>query len=79
MSNPTLMFRIRIKTGDKNDENIYFFVHKNRELLSEEEQKSAFNDAVQEINHIYKDYGRFATPIGVKKLFDHFGFERTIP
>ena len=74
-----LMFHIRISTGDKNLVRQYHFVHKQYKTLSEDEQKADFDKAVKEINHIYKDYGRFATSVGVIKLFDKFGFERTIP
>lgn len=74
-----IMFHIRISTGDKDLTRVYHFVHKQCQELSEDEQKKAFNDAVQEINHIYQDYGRFATSVGVVRLFDKFGFERTIP
>ena len=37
----------------------------------------AFNDAVTELNRVYKNYGRFATQTGVTRLFESFGFERT--
>ena len=74
-----IMFHIKISTGSDNVTRVYHFAHKQYDTLSEEEQKEAFDKAVKEINHIYQDYGRFATSIGVVKLFDKFGFERTIP
>ena len=73
-----LRFHIRVNTGDKNITTMYWFVHKEWATTSEEDQASQWNDAVQELNHIYQDYGRFATSVGVTKLFDKFGFERTI-
>ena len=36
------------------------------------------SDILGEINNVYKDYGRFATEVGVCKLFNKFGFERSI-
>ena len=46
---------------------------------TEEEQTKDWQAAIDELNHIYKDYGRFATSVGVNKLFEKFGFERTMP
>ena len=39
------------------------------EKLSEE-----FNNAVQELDFIYTNYGRFATTHGVRALFKKYGF-----
>jgi len=71
-------FHIKVNTGDANLTTMYWFIHKDWETLSEEEQTAKWQEAVDELNHVYKDYGRFATHIGVTKLFDKFGFERTI-
>lgn len=54
------------------------FFHKNWSVISQSESDAAFNDAVTELNRIYKTYGRFATQTGVTKLFESFGFERTV-
>ena len=70
-------YHISVNTGDNNKTVKYFFVHKDWANISQEDSDSAFNDAVTELNRIYKNYGRFATEIGVQKLFDSFGFERT--
>ena len=67
-----LRFHIRVNTGDKDITKMYWFVHKQWSTLSEEEQ-------AKELNHIYKDYGRFATSVGVHKFFDSHGFEITVP
>lgn len=74
-----MMFHIRINTGDRDITRVYHFVHKDWEHATEDEQKEAFDKAVKEINHIYQNYGRFATSAAVVSLFDKFGFERTIP
>ena len=37
--------------------------------------KNHFNEAVKELNRVYKTYGRFATTTGVIRLFESFGFE----
>ena len=74
-----LMFQIKISTGDADKVRVYHFSHKQCDTVSIEQQKDDFDTAVKEINHIYKDYGRFATSVGVLRLFDKFGFERTVP
>lgn len=70
-------YHIRICTGDNNRVHTYYFIHKNHEDLTEDEQNILFNEAVTELNRIYKTYGRFATSTGVINLFDSFGFEHT--
>ena len=74
----TVKYNISINHGDNNTTTRFYFVHKDYQTLSKEEQDKAFDAAVKELNHIYKDYGRFATTVGVCKLFEKFGFERTI-
>lgn len=74
-----IRFHIRVNNGDNNTTKMYWFVHKDWETKSEEEQTKDWQAAIDELNHIYKDYGRFATSVGVTKLFDKFGFERTLP
>ena len=69
-----IRYRIRICTGDNNTERTYHFVHKDYEKLSTEEQDIKFNEAVEELNRIYKNYGRFATNTGVIRLFSSYGF-----
>ncbi len=71
-------YHIRINTGDADKTATYYFVHKDWDKISQDESDTAFNDAVTELNRIYKTYGRFATPVGVTRLFESFGFERTI-
>lgn len=73
------MFTIRINIGTENKTVVFYFVHKDKFKLSEQEQVQAFDKAVKELDHIYSDYGRFATETGVIKLFGSFGFERTKP
>lgn len=72
-------FHINVNVGDKDETVRFFFIHKDFETLSDNEQNVAFDKAVKELNHIYKDYGRFATQIGVTRLFEAFGFERSTP
>lgn len=66
---------IRVNHGDANLTVKYSFVHKDWQSLSKEEQDAAFNNAVIELDRIYKTYGRFATQVGVLRLFNFFGFE----
>lgn len=54
------------------------FVHKSWGSLSNDEQDKAFDKAVKELNRVYSTYGRFATSIGIIKLFDSFGFKLSI-
>jgi len=81
-------YSIRVKYGDADKEEVFEFVHKSyieamlgnisrEEIMSEAEQDAAFNNAVQEINYIYKTFGRFATGVGVTNLFAKYGFERS--
>lgn len=72
-------YHIRINTGDNNSTHTYYFIHRNYKDLTVDEQNMLFNEAVTELNRVYKDYGRFATSVGVVKLFDSFGFEQTTP
>ena len=71
-------YHINVKTGDDNVTNTYYFVHKQWADISPEESDKAFDNAVHELDYIYKTYGRFATSVGVIRLFDKFGFENTI-
>lgn len=73
------MFNIRIVSGDAKTERMYYFVHKNYRNLTKEEQAVEFDKAVKELNHIYNDYGRFATSKAIIALFKKFDFEQTIP
>lgn len=70
-------YHIRVNHGDDDKTVQYHFVHKDWATISQEDSDVAFNDAVTELNRIYKTYGRFATQVGVLRLFDSFGFERT--
>lgn len=72
-------YNIRINHGDNNITKKYYFVHKDWANISKEESDKAFNDAVQELNRIYKTYGRFATEVGIIRLFNTYGFEISIP
>lgn len=74
-----LMFHIRVKTGDADNVHRYHFTFKDRDNVSEEEQAKKWDEAVKELNHIYQDYGRFATRKGVYNFFEYHGFEMTIP
>lgn len=69
---------IRINIGDTKRTVKFYFVAKDQ-ALSFDKQDEMFHEAVTELNHIYKDYGRFATQVGVENLFDKYGFERTLP
>ena len=71
-------YNIRVNIGDNNTTHKFYFVHKNWKNLSDEEQDKAFDKAVKEINRVY-EYGRFATQVGVSRLFAKYGFERTLP
>lgn len=68
-------YNIRVNSGDDDVTIKYEFVHKDYANLSTEEQDKVFNEAVKELDRIYKNYGRFATTTGVVRLFNSFGFE----
>ena len=73
-----IRYNIRVNTGDNDVTHVYYFVHKDWNNISQEDSDKAFHEAVTELNRIYKTYGRFATQVGVTRLFESFGFERTI-
>ena len=73
-----VMFHIRVKTGDKDVVHQYHFTYKDQSV-SDKEQAKKWDKTVKELNHIYQDYGRFATRRGVCKFFEYHGFEMTIP
>lgn len=70
-------YNIRINYGDNDATSKFYFVHKDWQTISNEDSDKAFDKAVKELDHIYKDYGRFATTTGIAKLFAKFGFEPT--
>ena len=71
-------FTIRVKYGDNNTEIKLDYVHKDWAHLTIEEQEAAFDKAVKELEHVYHDYGRFATLTGINNLFDKFGFQHSM-
>ena len=70
-------YTIHVNYGDNNTTAEFQFVHKDYAKYSLEEQDNKFHLAVTELNHIYSDYGRFATVNGIKSLFDKYGFEQS--
>lgn len=74
-----IRYNIRVNTGNENITTKFYFVHKDWEKLTSEEQDEAFHKAVTELNRVYEDYGRFATQRAVESLFDKFGFIRSTP
>lgn len=72
-------FNIQVNYGDANITKRFYFVHQDWQKLSEEEQSKAFDMAVKELNRVYKMYGRFATQVGITRLFESFGFMASIP
>lgn len=74
-----IRFNICVNIGDNDTTVKFYFVHNQWQIMSEDDMTKAFDNAVKELNRIYKDYGRFATEIGVTRLFKSFGFERTLP
>jgi hypothetical protein len=74
-----IRYHIRVNTGDGDVTHTYYFAHKDWKTISAKDSDKAFDDAVQELNRVYKTYGRFATSVGVVRLFESFGFERTTP
>ena len=71
-------FHINVNYGDADTTKLFWFVHKNYQNLSDDEQALEFDKAVKELDRIYKTYGRFATTVGIKRLFDSFGFEESV-
>lgn len=74
-----IRYFIRVNHGDADTTVKYSFVHENWQSLSKDEQDAAFNNAVVELDRIYKTYGRFATQVGVLRLFKSFGFDLSTP
>lgn len=74
-----IRYNIRITYGDNATCRKFYYVHENFNKLSKEEQDAAFNDAVTELDKIYKEYGRFATTHGINALFKKFGFIESNP
>lgn len=72
-------YHISVNNGDKDVTVKYYFVHKDWNTISKEESDKAFDAAVKELDRIYKTYGRFATEVGVCRLFESFGFDRAYP
>lgn len=68
-------YNLQIAHGDNNIVKKYYFINKNWQTLTKEETDKAFDSAVKELDRIYKTYGRFATEVGILRLFDSFGFE----
>ena len=73
-----IRYNIRVNHGDANITTKFYFVHKDWATISQEDSDTAFDKAVKELNRVYKNYGRFATEVGIVKLFESFGFERTV-
>lgn len=74
-----IRYSININYGDNNNTKKFYFVHKEWNNISKEEQDKEFHKAVTELNRIYQNYGRFATQVGIIKFFNSFRFEHTIP
>ena len=72
-------YSIRVNVGDEDKTVKFQFAHKDFMTLNEEQQNEQFDKAVKELDHIYKDYGRFATTKGVCNLFESFGFIQSTP
>lgn len=71
-------YNIRINYGDSNTTKKFYFVHKDTNKLSIEEQNEVFDKVVKELDRIYRTYGKFVTQIGITNLFKHFRFEECI-
>lgn len=72
-----IRYNIRVNYGDNNRTNKFYFAHKDWRNVTQEESDKAFDSAVKELNRIYKTYGRFATEVGIIRLFESYGFERS--
>lgn len=72
-----IRYNIRVNHGDDNVTTKFYFVHKDWQTISQEESDKCFDSAVKELNRIYKTCGRFATEVGVIRLFESYGFERS--
>ena len=60
-------YKIRIMYGDVIEQFIF-------DTLDSENADKRFDEAVKEINRIYKEKGRFETYAEVKKHFQRYGF-----
>ncbi len=72
-------YKIHINYGDDDKTAQFYFVHRDFANMTAEQQDEEFDKAVKELNRIYKTYGRFATKVGIRRLFDSFGFEESMP
>ncbi len=73
-----IRYHINVNTGDADVTRTYYFVHEDHATITDEESDRLFDQAVKELNRVYKTYGRFATSVGVTRLFKSFGFDQTI-
>lgn len=71
-------YSIAIATGDPKKIKRYYFVHEDWAHTDKEISDKKFDEAVKELDHIYENYGRFATSVGVRNLFKAYGFDETI-
>ena len=60
-------YKIRIMYGDVIEQFVF-------DTLDSENADKRFDEAVKEINRIYKEIGRFETYAEVKKHFQKYGF-----
>lgn len=60
-------YKIRIMYGDVIEQFIF-------DTLDSENADKRFDEAIKEINRIYKEIGRFETYAEVKKHFQKYGF-----
>ena len=60
-------YKIRIMYGDVIEQFVF-------DTLDNENADKRFDEAVKEINRIYKEKGRFGTYAEVKKHFQKYGF-----
>lgn len=72
-----IRYHIKVNVGNEDRTVKFQFIHKDWDKLSKEQQDGDFDKAVHELEDVYKKYGRFATEIGVARLFETFGFERS--
>lgn len=69
-------YHINVNVGNEERTVRFEFVHKDGDKLSKDEMDVEFDKAVKELERVY-NYGRFATEVGVARLFETFGFVRS--
>lgn len=70
------LYNVHVPVGDSGQAVLFQFRHVSREHLLSCDTDKIFTYAINELNKIYTNYGRFALEDAVSNLFASYGFER---